>query len=166
MSSPAAGPALLDDRRIRVLISLSFVILIILLILGVPVLYCFSAMIIILASFHGYTPLGLFPTLFGKLSSVVLLAIPLFIMAGGVMGRGRIGDALVDLIQVFLGRVKGSLAVVSVVACGVFGSICGSGAATLSCIGSIMLPKMRGKAYPMENIINKKCGYYKNNINF
>ncbi len=139
------------------LMVLCFFLLVALLILGVPVMYCFATVIILLSAVNGYTPLGLFPTMYGKLSSVVLLAIPLFIMAGGVMGKGRIGDALVDLIQLFLGRIRGSLAIVSVVACGVFGSICGSGAATLSCIGSIMLPKMREKGYPMDKAAAVIC---------
>ena len=132
------------------LIAFCFLLLIVLLILGVPVAYCFTSVIIILAFAHGYTPLGLFPTMYGKLSSVILLAIPLFIMAGGIMCKGKIGDVLVNLIQLFLGRIRGSLAIVSVIACGVFGSICGSGAATLSCIGAIMLPKMREQQYPMD----------------
>ena len=139
------------------LIFFCFLLLVVLLVLGVPVMYCFSAVIIILAATEGYTALGLFPTMYGKISNVVLLAIPLFIMAGGVMGRGRIGDVLVELIQLLLGRIRGSLAIVSVVASAVFGSICGSGAATLSCIGSIMLPKMREKDYPMEKAAAVIC---------
>ncbi len=130
------------------LILFCFLLLLLLLILGVPVMYCFASVIIILSFSEGYSALGIMPSMYGKISNVVLLAIPLFIMAGGVMGRGRIADVLVDLIQLILGRVKGSLAIVSVLACGIFGSICGSGAATLSCIGSIMLPKMNQQNYP------------------
>jgi C4-dicarboxylate transporter DctM subunit len=56
---------------------------------------------------------------------------------------------LVNFIESFVGRIRGALCIVSAVACAVFGSICGSGAATLSCIGSIMAPKMRERNYPM-----------------
>ncbi len=132
------------------IIIIGFVLLVVLLVVGVPVLYCFAAVTILLATVLGYTPLGLFPTMYGKLANVVLLSIPLFIMAGGVMGKGRIGDTLVDLIETIFFRVKGCLALVTTASCAVFGSICGSGAATLSCIGSIMLPKMRERKYPME----------------
>ena len=128
-----------------------FILLVVLLIIGVPVLYCFATVTIFLAAILGYTPLGLFPTMYGKLANVVLLSIPLFIMAGGIMEHGKIGDALINLIETILFKVKGCLALVTTVACAVFGSICGSGtSATLSCIGSIMLPKMRDRKYPME----------------
>ena len=73
------------------------------------------------------------------------------------MSKGKIGDVLVDLVELIVGKIKGSLAVVSVAATGVFASICGSGAATLSCIGSIMLPKMKSKNYPMEKSAAVVC---------
>ena len=82
------------------------------------------------------------------MSTSVLLAIPLFIMAGGLMERGKIGDKLVDLVDLFVGSVKGGLGVVAVVSCAVFGSITGSACATLSCIGSIMFPRLEKAGYP------------------
>ena len=72
----------------------------------------------------------------------------LFIMAGGIMDKGGIGDKLVDLVDTFVGRIKGGLGVVSVVSCAVFGSITGSACATLSCIGSIMFPRLNKSGYP------------------
>ena len=125
-------------------------LLIVLLILGVPVLYCFGWVIILYSMTLGYSALALIPTMYGKLGSFTLLSIPLFIMAGGIMEKGKIGDALVDLIEGLLYKIKGCLAVILPVTCAVFGSVCGSGAATLSCIGSLLLPKMRDKKYPME----------------
>lgn len=131
-------------------IAVGFIILVVLLIIGVPVMYCFATALIYCATTLGYTATGIFPTIYGKLSSVVLLSIPLFILAGKIMEHGRIGDALVNFIEMFIGNVKGSLAIMTSIACAVFGAICGSGMATLSCIGSIMLPKMRDKKYPIE----------------
>ena len=129
---------------------IAFVILVVLLIVGVPVMYCFGAALLYSAATLGYTATGIFPTIYGKLSSVVLLSIPLFILAGKIMEHGKIGDALVGFVEMFIGKIKGSLAIATTVACAVFGSICGSGMATLSCIGSILLPKMKEKRYPME----------------
>ena len=131
-------------------IAISFIILIVLLIIGVPVLYCFGASLLYAAFTLGYTATGMFPTIYGKLSSVVLLSIPLFIMAGKIMEHGKIGDALIGFIELFIGKIKGSLAIITAVASAVFGSICGSGMATLSCIGSLMMPRMKEKRYPME----------------
>ena len=78
----------------------------------------------------------------------VLLAIPLFIIAGGIINKGHIGDKLVELIDLFVGRMKGGLGVVTVISCAVFGSITGSAAATLSGIGAIMFPKLKKAGYP------------------
>jgi len=129
---------------------MGLILMFVLLIIGVPVIYCFGVVTILFSFVLGYTPLSLFPTMYGKMANVVLLAIPMFIMAGKIMEKGRIGDALVDFIEMFLSGLKGSLAIISVVACGAFGAICGSGLATLSSIGSVMLPKMKEKSYPME----------------
>ena len=131
-------------------LGIAFIILVVLLVIGMPVLYCFGASLLYCAYTLGYTATGTFPTIYGKLSSVVLLSIPLFIIAGKIMEHGKIGDALVGFIEMFVGKIKGSLAVITCVACAVFGSICGSGMATLSCIGSMMMPRMKEKRYPME----------------
>jgi TRAP-type C4-dicarboxylate transport system permease large subunit len=62
------------------------------------------------------------------------------------MERGNIGgnSCLVDL---FVGRIRGGLGAVAVVSCAVFGSITGSCCATLSCIGSIMFPRLEKAGY-------------------
>lgn len=116
--------------------------------LGIPVPFAFLASTAYLLFAGGYSPSFLLPYGFSKMSTIVLLAIPLFIMAGGIMERGKIGDKLVDLIDLFVGSVKGGLGVVAVVSCAVFGSITGSACATLSCIGSIMFPRLEKAGYP------------------
>ena len=70
---------------------------------------------------------------YAKASSAVLVAIPLFILAGSLMEKGGIGESLVGLAEIFVGRIKGGLGVVMVVSCALFGAISGSGMATLSC---------------------------------
>ena len=63
------------------------------------------------------------------------------------MEHSKIGKSLTDVIELFV-RKKGGLGSASVFACAIFGSISGSGAATLSCIGSIMFPKLKERGYP------------------
>lgn len=130
-------------------IAIMFIILITLLVVGVPVPFSFGGAIIYMLAAYDVAPVSLFSTSYTQLSSVTLLAIPLFILSGGIMEKGRIGESLVNWINVFIGSVKGGLASVAVIASAVFGSICGSGAATLSCIGSIMAPQMEEKKYPV-----------------
>lgn len=129
-------------------IEISLLLLILALIMGIPVPFAFLCSITYLVFMQGYDPSFLLPFGFSQLSTVVLLAIPLFIMAGGLMDKGGIGGKLVDLIEVVVGRVKGGLGAVAVVSCAVFGSITGSAAATLSCIGTIMFPRLYEAGYP------------------
>lgn len=60
---------------------------------------------------------------------------------------GGIGEKLVGTIERFVGKVKGGLGIVAIVACAVFGAVSGSSSATLSCIGSIMTPRLRENGY-------------------
>ena len=130
-------------------IGISLLILVIALIIGVPVPFCFILSIIWLHFSLGVDPRFFHLTAYSQLSSVVLLAIPLFIMSGGIITRGKIGDALVNWISLFIGRVKGSLGLMAVLASTGFSSMAGSGAATISCIGSILGPNMKERKYNM-----------------
>ena len=130
-------------------ITIALLLIIITLLLGLPVPFCFMLSTTFMVITHGYDPSFLLPYGFSQMSSIVLLAIPLFIMVGGMMDKGGIGTSLVNFVDVFVGRIKGGLGVVAVVSCAVFGSISGSCAATLSCIGSIMFPRLRENGYPM-----------------
>ncbi len=127
---------------------IALLVLMITLFIGVPIPFAFLASAAYLIFVQGYDPSFLFPYGFSKMNSIVLLAIPLFIMAGSLMEKGGIGDKLVELVEVVVGRVKGGLGVVMVVSCAIFGAISGSSSATISCIGSIMLPKLYKKGYP------------------
>ena len=91
----------------------------------------------------------LIPYGLNKISGTVLFAIPLFVIAGGLMAKGNIADKMIDLVENFVGRVRGGLGIVSTVSCAVFGSVTGSACATLTCIGSIMFPRFMKANYPM-----------------
>ncbi len=79
---------------------------------------------------------------------MILVAIPLFILAGNLMEKSGIGEGLINWVEMFVDRVKGGLGAVMVISCALFGSISGSGFATLTCIGTIMLPRMAAAGYP------------------
>jgi tripartite ATP-independent transporter DctM subunit len=130
-------------------IIIALLLIIVTLLFGLPVPFCFMLSTLFMVITQGYDPSFLLPYGFSQMSSIVLLAIPLFIMVGGMMDKGGIGTSLVNLVDVFVGRVKGGLGAVAVISCAVFGSISGSCAATLSCIGSIMFPRLRENGYPM-----------------
>ncbi|MEO7189567.1 MAG: TRAP transporter large permease subunit [Vicinamibacterales bacterium] len=83
----------------------------------------------------------------GGVDSFVLLAIPLFILAGALMESGGISERIVDLAMAIVGRVRGGLAMVVVVAEILFSGISGSTAADVSAISSLLVPSMKRAGY-------------------
>ena len=130
------------------IVLISLVILIVVLMMGVPVPFAFfsASLYIVVAGGYDFRFLPAFG--YAQVGSIILTAIPLFILAGYFMERGGIGEALVNFISTFVERIRGGMGAVLVAACAVFGSISGSGFATLSCIGTIMLPRMYEAGYP------------------
>ncbi|MCL1982568.1 MAG: TRAP transporter large permease [Clostridiales bacterium] len=127
---------------------IAIIVLVVVLMLGVPIPFAFfaSSVTIILLGKMDYSSLLMYG--YNRASSIILVAIPLFILAGSLMEKGGIGESLVNLVDMFVGRIKGGLGAVMVISCALFGAISGSGMATLSCIGSIMLPRMYAAGYP------------------
>ncbi|WP_313413352.1 TRAP transporter large permease [Sedimentibacter sp.] len=79
--------------------------------------------------------------------SFPLMAIPFFVLAGDLMGKGGISKRLIDVASVFVGRYTGGLAIVTIIVCMFFAAISGSGPATVAAIGGIMIPAMINKGY-------------------
>lgn len=126
----------------------TLIILCALLLIGVSVPMAFGGVLIFLSIVGGHEVSGYLPTGHWKMNSLVLLAIPLFIIAGAIMEKGKIAAPLVSLAELFVGHLKGGLSAAAVVASGIFGSISGSANATLTCIGGIMMPHLRKANYP------------------
>ena len=125
-----------------------FILLCVLLLAGLSVPFTFGAALLYLG-FVAETDVATFlASGHWRMSNIVLLAIPLFILAGAIMNRGKLAEPLVDVASLVLGRIRGGLSGASVLASAVFGSISGSAAATLTCIGSIMLPRLERANYP------------------
>ncbi len=77
-----------------------------------------------------------------------LLAIPFFVLAGGIMAEGGMALRLVNLARVFVGFIRGGLALVNVLASTMFGAISGSSVADTASIGSVMIPQMVKAGFP------------------
>jgi tripartite ATP-independent transporter DctM subunit len=77
-----------------------------------------------------------------------LLAIPFFVLAGAIMAEGGMAVRLIDLAKVFVGFIRGGLALVDVLAMTLLGAISGSSVADTSAIGSVMIPQMVRQGYP------------------
>ncbi len=119
------------------------------LIVGMPVFFAFLASAMWFIFIGDVSPTFMIPYGLNKISGTVLFAIPLFVIAGGLMAKGNIADKMIDLVEDFVGRVRGGLGVVATISCAIFGSVTGSACATLTCIGSIMFPRFIRANYPM-----------------
>ena len=129
-------------------VGIAMLIVIALIIMGVPIIFSFMSATFFLVQTMHYDPSFLMTYGYDVTGAIVLLCVPLYVCVGSIMEKSEIGKSLVDFVNVFVGRIKGGLGVVGVLTCAVFGSISGSSTATLTCIGSIILPRMYEKGYP------------------
>ncbi len=83
-----------------------------------------------------------------------LLAIPFFILAGGIMAEGGMAERLVNLARIFVGFIRGGLGLVNILASAFFGCISGSSVADTASIGSVMIPQMIKSGYPRLFAVN------------
>ena len=123
------------------------VLLFALFLVGIPISFSLG-----LVSVYGIVE-GSFPMtvviqrLFTGADSVALIAIPLFILAGGLMVQGGISKRIVDFADALIGHFPSGLALVSILACMFFAAITGSAIAATAAIGGIMIPIMEKKGY-------------------
>ena len=117
--------------------------------INVPIGYALSVATILAILWTGAASLSVVPlNLFGGASSFPLLAIPLFILAGGLMETSGISQRLVNLANSLVGFVRGGLAMVTVVATLIQSEISGSSVADAAAIGKVVIPAMEKRGYP------------------
>ncbi len=85
--------------------------------------------------------------------SFPIMAIPFFVFAGELMGGGGISRRLLNVANVFFGRIRGGLAIVTVVVCMFFAAISGSGPATVAAVGGMVVPTMLQKGYDRKFVL-------------
>jgi C4-dicarboxylate transporter DctM subunit len=85
--------------------------------------------------------------IFGSVDSFTLLAIPFFLFAGELMGRGGIAVRLVNWVMRMFGGMRGSLGLATVMSCELFGTMSGSSPATVAAIGRLMYPALLQSHY-------------------
>src|SRR5512132_108262 len=124
-------------------------VVILLTLINVPIGFALSISAIILLIWKGTASLSVVPlNLFSGASSFPLLAIPLFILAGGLMETSGISLRLVNLANSFVGFIRGGLAMVTVVATMIQSEISGSSVADAAAIGKVVIPAMAKRGYP------------------
>jgi len=137
------------------MITITIAAFVILLILAVPVAFAVG-----MAGFLGLWWSGKYPLaiiiqqIFLTADSFVLLAIPLFVLAGALMETGGIAVRLVRFAQALVGWIRGGLAMAVVVAEYIFSGISGSTIADVSAIGATMIPPLTKAGYKPEEAVS------------
>ena len=123
--------------------------LFVLLVIGVPIAYALGLSALAYFLIEQPMLIGVLPQrFFAGINSYALISLPLFILMGFVMNTGGITGRLLDISNFFVGRLKGGLGLVNVVASMVFGGISGSAASDTASIGSVLIPEMKKRGYP------------------
>ena len=128
------------------LLTVGFLVLVI---LGTPIAFVLSGTSIFSMLFGSANPVmtAQAQQMFVGMDSFPLLAIPLFMIAGSLMGEGGISRRLIDFCDSLVGHLTGGLAYVAILACMIFAAISGSGPATVAALGSILIPGMIAAGY-------------------
>jgi tripartite ATP-independent transporter DctM subunit len=122
--------------------------------LGMPVAYALGLSAILAALWLGLPLEAVMLKTSDGMDDFALLAIPFFILAGGIMAEGGLAERLVNLAKIFVGFLRGGLALVNILASTFFGCISGSSVADTASIGSVMIPQMIKNGYPRLFAVN------------
>jgi len=119
-----------------------------LLVLTVPIGIALAIATLITIVFSGNMPLQfLAKELVTSVDSFPLLAVPFFVLAGEIMGKGGISKRLFGVASSMVGNKTGGLAIATIITCMFFAAISGSGPATVAAIGGVMIPFMVQEGY-------------------
>jgi tripartite ATP-independent transporter DctM subunit len=119
----------------------------ILMFLGIPVAYAMGLATLITALWIDMPLEAVMLKISDGMDDFALLTIPFFVLAGAIMSEGGVARRLVDLAKVFVGFIRGGLALVNVVASTLFGCLSGSSVADTASVGSVMIPEMVRNGY-------------------
>ncbi len=116
--------------------------------LGVPVAYALGLGALVAALWTDIPLEAVILKISDGTDDFALLAIPFFVLAGAIMAEGGMAARLINLARVFVGMIRGGLALVNILASSLFGCISGSSVADTASIGSVMIPQMVKAGYP------------------
>ncbi|WP_142850204.1 TRAP transporter large permease [Telmatospirillum sp. J64-1] len=133
-------------------VGIGFLAMLLLMFLSVPV----AVVIVAVGAVGGYLVYGaplvdmMGGVIWSSLNSPYILAIPLFMMLGELLLRGGIADRMYDALAVWLGRLPGGLLHTNIATCTLFSATSGSSVATAATVGTIALPALEQRNYPLK----------------
>jgi tripartite ATP-independent transporter DctM subunit len=137
-----------------------FVVLMVLLFSGVWIAVALAAVAWIGLQFFTATPpeVNLFQAFWGSSASWTLAALPLFIWMGEILYRTKLSEEMFEGLAPWLNWLPGRLMHVNILACGIFGTVSGSSAATCATIAKVSLPELVKRGYDEKTCLGSLCG--------
>jgi C4-dicarboxylate transporter DctM subunit len=125
-----------------------FILPALLLILGLPIFVVLTLTSTAAIVFVAHVPTDAIQTaMFGSLDNFPLLAVPFFVLAGEIMGRGGIANRVVNWVVSLIGGIRGSLAVTTVASSELFGAMAHTSVGTVVAIGRLLFPSLTRHGY-------------------
>ncbi len=129
-------------------VSTLFIVLFVLLLIGVPVGFAIGgATMVSMVMASDLNMVINAQYCYSGIFSFTVMAIPFFMLAGIIMSTGGIARRIVNFASALISFVNGAIGCVTIIACMFFGALSGSGMATTSAIGGMMIPEMKKKGY-------------------
>ena len=122
--------------------------------LGVPLAVSLGLSSLAAILIYTSTPLDLLSqSMFSAMNSFLLVAVPLFILVGVLMERGRVAERLFDFAEALVGWLPGGLGHVNVASSGIFGGVSGSSVADIASIGALRLTALQRTGFPKGYLV-------------
>ncbi|MDR0408729.1 MAG: TRAP transporter large permease subunit [Campylobacteraceae bacterium] len=130
------------------MITVLFVLLFALMLVGVPVSVSLGASTIITALiFTDFDVVGLAEHVFNGLNTYTLMAIPMFILAGSFLSKGSAAQRIINFAKSIVGHMPGGLPISAIFSCMIFAAVSGSSPATVVAVGSVMYGAIKEAGY-------------------
>lgn len=123
-------------------------ILLFLMVTGVPIAWAFAGVLAYFSIIYDANLNTLMLQGFRSIDSVVLIALPIFVITGYLMQSGGIAYRLIMFMEVLVGKRRGGMGTAMVLASGIFGAIAGTSTAAVASIGKTMIPALEERGYP------------------
>ena len=123
------------------------ILFILIMLLGIPVAFVIGITVLIYMLLTGISLVLIPQRMFVGIDSFVLMAVPFFILAGGIMNAGGLTKRLIRFVYVLVGTARGGLAYINVIVSMIFAGITGAATADVSSIGAILIPAMKKEGY-------------------
>jgi C4-dicarboxylate transporter DctM subunit len=131
-------------------IAVLFIMLAVFIFIGFPIAFALGVASVLEMQFLRLPMSMAITKTFAGIDSFTLMAIPFFILAGNITSKAKIVEQIIDFANTLVGRIRGGLAHVNVIASMIFAGVSGSGVADTSAIGSLLIPSMVKQGYDKD----------------